>query len=212
MWETRILTYYQWECTPCQYFVESNLATASDSAISLLEIYLAEIPVQRHTDTVTKVFKATLFRTSKYWKQLDVHHQNCSLKIMVHSSYGILYNYLNQWSGSVCTITGIIFKHTTKQIHIYKMFEFSQCILFRKIYTYYFWNLKETTWCIQEEKNCLSYCVELLVWSLPLPRDQMEKGSAPASCSFRRLVKMIDSHLPAGTKKIRGSSHHFQLC
>ena len=29
---------------------------------------------------------------------------------------------------------------------------------------------------------------------------------------FRRLVKMIDSHLPAGTKKIRGSSHHFQLC
>lgn len=29
---------------------------------------------------------------------------------------------------------------------------------------------------------------------------------------FRGLVKMIDSHLPADTKKIKGSSHHFQLC
>ena len=70
------------------------MAIASDSAISLLEIYLAEIPVQRHRDTVTKMFKAALFRTSKYWKQLRCPSPELFTKIMVHSSYGILYNYL----------------------------------------------------------------------------------------------------------------------
>lgn len=67
---------------------------ASDSAISLLEIYLAEIPVQRHIYTVIKVFKAVLFRTSKYWIQPRCPSPELFTKIMVHSSYGILYNYL----------------------------------------------------------------------------------------------------------------------
>lgn len=147
MWETRILTHYQWQYKSVQYFVERNLATAFDPAISLLEIYLAEVPVQRHIDTFTKMFKVALFKTSKYWKQPKCPSPELFSKIMVHSCYRILYKYLKtQWSGSVYTLQ--LFKNTMKWICIYyhgiisitykqnkyvcKMFGFSQFTLFRK--------------------------------------------------------------------------------
>lgn len=85
-------------------------------------------------------------------------------KIMVHSSYGILYNYLKtmKWICMYYHWNNIYNIQQNKYIHI-KCLDFHSVYFLENTHVLLLKFKKKQLYAYKKKKNCLSYCVELLV-------------------------------------------------